>query len=260
MTWQRHYIQTGYADRLVTETIKRMKRVGIWKRAMLIVTADHGISFDPRTYRRIAIERNFGGIANPPLFIKYPGQVHGSVSAIHSRSIDILPTTAQSLGLEPPFQVEGVPITSETEGGDVEIANGSKQQVSEPLAEMVSERHKVLASAAAQLGARTGLFQLGPKPKLLGRRAARGSAPGFAVDPGVGLASATLGGGHKIPAFVEGTAPASAEGKVVAIAVNGRIVATCRAFRFGGATRWGAIVPPSSLHPGDNSAAAFPAG
>jgi hypothetical protein len=259
MTWQRHYIQTGYADRLVTQTIKRMKRVGIWKRAMLIVTADHGISFDPRTYRRIAIERNFGGIANPPLFIKYPGRTAGQVSDVHTRSIDIVPTTAQALGVELPFQVEGVPISEEGEGGTVEIANGTKQTVAEPLTEMIAERRKVLASAAAQLGARTGIFQLGPRPDLLGHRARR-SSPGFSVDPGIGLASANLSGGHKIPAFVEGTAPGSAEGKVVAIAVNGRVVATCRAFRFDGRTRWGAVVPPSSLHAGSNSASAFRVG
>jgi Sulfatase len=259
MTWQRHYIQTGYADTLVARTIRRLKQVGIWKRAMLVVTADHGISFDPHSYRRLAVKGNFGGIANPPLFIKYPGQTRGEVSAVHSRTIDILPTIAQALGIELPFQVEGVPISQDSEGGTVEIANGFKEHVAEPLSEMLAERRQVLKSAATQLGVRTGIFQLGPRPQLLGRRG-RASSPGFAVDPSLSLGDASLGGGHKVPALIDGTAPASADGKVVAIAVNGKVVATCRAFRFGGRTRWAAVVPPSSLHRGANTARAFLAG
>jgi len=40
---------------------------------------------------------------------------------------------------------------------------------------------------------------------------------------------------------------------VIAIGLNGRVAATCRAFRFKGKTRWGAVVPPSTVHSGGNS-------
>ncbi len=256
-TWQRHYIQTGYADTLIKQTIARLKKVGIWKKALVIVTADHGISFDPKTYRRIALPDNFGGIANPPLFIKYPGQSKGTISDVHSRTIDIVPTTAQVLGIELPYQTQGVPISDDGLEGPITISNGLKNDVSGPLSEMVAERDVVLSRAAQQLGAHTGLFQLGPAPQLLGRRAA-GSRRGSArIDSGLRLANVRLGGGAKVPAFIDGTIGGGAAGKVVAIGVNGRIVATCRAFRFGGRTRWGAVVPPASLHRGSNSVGVY---
>jgi hypothetical protein len=256
-TWQRHYIQTAYADTLTRLMIARLKKVGIWNRALVIVTADHGISFDPRSYRRLVVPDNFGGIANPPLFVKYPGQGKGSVSDVHTHSIDIVPTTAQVLGLKLPYQAQGVPISDDTPGGPITISNGFKNQVSEPFGRFLAERRAVLRSAAKQLGSQTGIFQLGPRPSLIGRRAPRRSARGAAVDPRLALGNYRPRPGAKVPAFVDGTIGAAAVGAVVAIGINGRIAATCRAFRFGGRTRWGAVVPPSTLHPGANSVGVY---
>jgi hypothetical protein len=174
-TWQRHYIQTAYADTLTKLMIKRLKRVGIWKKALVIVTADHGISFDPKTYRRIALPGNFGGIANPPLFVKYPGQTKGAVSDVHTHSIDIVPTIAQVLGIELPYKAEGVPISEDGPEGPITISNGLKNSVTEQFSTFLAERSLVLQRAARELGAHTGLFQLGPSSNLLGRRAPSGS-------------------------------------------------------------------------------------
>ena len=161
-TWQRHYIQTAYADRLTSLLIRRLKQVGIWRKALVIVTADHGISFDPKTFRRIAEPAAFGGIANPPLFIKYPGQTNRQVSDIHSQTIDIVPTTAQVLGIDLPYKTEGVPISEDGTAGPVTILNGFNQEVSAPLSTVLTERNQVLGRAAKDLGANTGLFALGP--------------------------------------------------------------------------------------------------
>jgi hypothetical protein len=256
-TWQRHYIQTGYADTLVGKTIKRLRRLGIWKRALVIVTADHGISFDPGTYRRLAVPGNFGAIANPPLFVKYPGQKRGEISELHTRSVDIVPTTAQVLGLDLPYKTDGVPISDEGMGGTITLTTGFKTVASLPFDHFLAERRAVLRSAARQLGARTGLFQLGPRPQLVGRRTSRGLARSVAIDGHLDLGDVVFRKGGKVPAFVNGTIAPSAAGHVLAIAVNGRIVATCRAFRFQGRTRWGAVVPPSALRQGANSVAVF---
>jgi Sulfatase len=256
-TWQRHYIQTAFADTLTRQMIARLKKVGIWNRALVIVTADHGISFDPKSYRRLAVPANFGGIVNPPLFVKYPGQSRGAISDVHTHSIDILPTTAQVLGLELPYQAQGVPISDDTPGGPITISNGFKNRVSEPFGRFLAERRAVLRSAAKQLGSQTGIFQLGPRPSLIGRRAPRRSARGAAVDPRLALGKYRPRPRAKVPAFVDGTIGAAAVGAVVAIGINGRIAATCRAFRFGGRTRWGAVVPPSTLHPGANSVGVY---
>jgi hypothetical protein len=256
-TWQRHYIQTAYADTLTKLMIRHLKRVGIWNRAMVIVTADHGISFDPKTFRRIAVPGNFGGIANPPLFVKYPGQTKGAVSDIHSHSIDIVPTIAQVLGIPLTYKADGVPISEDGPEGPITISNGLKNSVTEQFSTFLAERSQVLRRAAEELGSRTGLFRLGPRSSLLGRRAPSGSAGTARIDGGLDLAHVVLGRGRKVPVFVDGTIGGAASGSVVAIGVNGRIVATCRAFNFKGRTRWGAVVPPSSVHSGSNSVGVY---
>ncbi len=261
-TWQRHYLQTGYADTLTARVIARLKKVGIWNKALVIFAADHGISFDPRTFRRIAVPANFGGVANPPLFIKYPGQRHGVVSDAPTRTVDIVPTTAQVLSVEIPYATDGRPISADgSEDGSgtdtVTLSNATKHDVSVSLTDLLAERQGVLRSAARQLGSRTGLFQLGPRPQLLGRRAAPTSRRSARIDGGLDLAHVRLARGAKVPAFVNGTVSAGLAGKVIAIGLNGRIVATCRAFRFHGKTRWGAVVPPSHLHRGANRAGVY---
>jgi hypothetical protein len=146
-----------------------------------------------------------------------------------------------------------VPISEDGPEGPITMSNGFKNSVSEPFSTLLAERSQVLRSAATQLGARTGLFQLGPRSSLLGRRAPSGSARTASIDSGLDFAHVALGRGRKVPAFVNGTISGAAAGSVVAIGVNGRIVATCRAFRFKGRTRWGAVVPPSTLHSGSDS-------
>ena len=44
---QRHLLQVGYVDRLVGTLVRRLKQAGLYDRALVVVTADHGISFEP---------------------------------------------------------------------------------------------------------------------------------------------------------------------------------------------------------------------
>src|SRR5207248_3821533 len=122
------------------------------------------------------------GTANPPLFIKYPGQTNHQDSDSHAQTIDIVPTTAQVLGSDLPYKTEGVPISEDGTEGPVTILNGFNQVVSAPLSTVLTERSQVLGRAAKELGANTGLFALGPRSDLLGRHAPGGSGRGAVLD------------------------------------------------------------------------------
>jgi len=260
-TQQRHYIQTGYADRLVSLMIRDLQKQGIWDKALVVVTADHGINFDPRTYRRIASPGDFGGIANSPLFIKYPGQKAGKVSETHTETVDVVPTIAKELGVKLPYKTLGKPISEKGDGDTITIKNGLKTTVHEPFEQMLAERRKVLQSAAIRFGDDTGLWQLGPRSDLLGRPVppASQASGGQSAELDTAHGNQNLwdnvktGGEGKLPAFVtaklSGVKPAS----FIAISVNGRVAATCRAFLFNGDTWAGAIVPPQTLRQGRNS-------
>jgi hypothetical protein len=253
---QRHYLQTGYADKLVGLLMQRLKRVGIWKRAMVVVTADHGISFQGRgVYRRIAEKANLGGVGNPPLFVKYPGQLKGRPSLVHTQTIDIVPTIAQQLGIKQMYKTQGRPISEDGFGGETSIINGQQEQVRVPLSRVLRERNAVVAQAFFRLGD-GGIYQLGPEPALLGQPApplSYGIPTGFSatientsafedVDP---LAD-------QVPAFVAGDLQGPKPGSVIAVSVNGRIAATCRAFLDEGTLSYAAVVPPQLFRAGRN--------
>ena len=95
----RHLLQVGYTDHLVGELLERLRRTGLLRRALMIVTADHGYSFQVGVRsRRLLSERNVEEIAPVPFFVKAPGQTEGRVDESLVRNIDIVATIADLLG------------------------------------------------------------------------------------------------------------------------------------------------------------------
>ena len=43
--FQRHLLQTEYTDKLLGDLLGRMRKAGLYDRALLVVLADHGVSF-----------------------------------------------------------------------------------------------------------------------------------------------------------------------------------------------------------------------
>lgn len=82
-----------------------------WSRTMLIVTADHGLTFVPgESYRDQVNPRNpqtLDDIYRVPLFIRYPGQLSGDVNDCTATVVDILPTVAGAVGIRPTWTVDG---------------------------------------------------------------------------------------------------------------------------------------------------------
>ena len=105
--WQRHLLQVGFADRLVGELLARLRATGLYDRALLVVTADEGISFRPGEKRRPAARVNFQDVAYVPLFIKAPEQRQGAIVDRPVQSIDVLPTIARILRIRIPWRVDG---------------------------------------------------------------------------------------------------------------------------------------------------------
>ena len=106
--YQRHLLQAGFTDRLLGRLIARLRETGLWDRALVVVTADHGVSFRVgQADQRSATPENVEDIAPVPLFVKAPGQRTGRVSTRALQTIDILPTIADELGVHMPWRVDG---------------------------------------------------------------------------------------------------------------------------------------------------------
>ena len=104
--YQRHLLQVGYVDSLLGRVLRTLEREGLYDQALVIVVADHGASFRPGAPRRSVTRENLADIAGVPLIVKYPRQRHrGADLGVTARTIDVLPTIADVLGVPLPWQV-----------------------------------------------------------------------------------------------------------------------------------------------------------
>jgi hypothetical protein len=139
------------------------------------------------------------------------------------------------------------------------VHTSSGEIVTAGPAEAVARRDRLLARQVELFGDEDdvpGLYGAGPRPELLGsavdallvRAAADVSFESYggvpvAYDPASPFA----------PVRVYGELHGAAGPQDVAVAVNGRIVATTRSFEHGGTTYVSALAPEEAFRPGENA-------
>ena len=87
--------QLGAADAEISSVIDVLKKNNRWESTLLVVTADHGISFLPTLPQRhtdFVETEQADDIFRIPTFIKYPQQAIGSISDCAISNLDLLPT------------------------------------------------------------------------------------------------------------------------------------------------------------------------
>jgi hypothetical protein len=115
VTEQRHLLQAQYADQVVGDILDELRTRGLYDDSLVIVAADHGFSFELGTNGR-SLDGTLDGIdglAYAPLFVKRPHQTDGVVDDSNMLSYDLVPTVADALGIDVPFEVEGYPAGSD---------------------------------------------------------------------------------------------------------------------------------------------------
>jgi hypothetical protein len=105
--FQRHLLQVNFVDTLLGELITKLKRVGLYDKSLVIITADHGVSFRLKESRRVVTKNNYQDILQVPLFIKIPYQNKGIISDRNVELVDILPSIADILDLIMPWTIDG---------------------------------------------------------------------------------------------------------------------------------------------------------
>ena len=283
---QRQLVQSGYADNLLGQLIRQVKSNGNWNEAMVIVTADHGISFQGGDIaQRIADTRSMGEVANPPLFIKYPGQTKPKVDPVHSMTLDVVPTIAEELGVDDMYETDGLPLQGDVPEREVTVKNVKNETFTVSIDDIVRQRNAAIDDRDRRFGAGP-LYTLGPAPELIGQPALpiTDEAQEAALDTPekwetmdlsefvvgeVGEQEAALDTPEKwedyrpgkslVPMWItgelSGTRPST--GATIAVGVNGKIRGTTRSFDFEGAQRFGTLVDPASLTAGRNEIAVY---
>jgi hypothetical protein len=236
--WQRHLLQTGYADRVLGALLARLRATGLYDRALLVVTADHGVSFRAGQKRRPLSERNLQDIAYVPLFVKLPHQRRGRTERAAARTIDILPTIAKTVGVRIPWHVDGRPLLGDRASErDVVLIKDRGRRFVVPTAELEARRERALRRQLELFGSGeplSSLYGIGPRRGLLGRSVAR-----LRLEP----ARAELDDVDRSSYLVQVSGRVTARIHDVAVAAAGRVVAVVPAVD----GRFWALVPRSAL-------------
>ncbi len=72
-----------YLDRFVVQLLERLDETGLYDRSLVIVTADHGISFRPGGWKRHADATNVA--ESPPFRSSSSTRARGAAAWIHGR-------------------------------------------------------------------------------------------------------------------------------------------------------------------------------
>jgi hypothetical protein len=261
--WQRHLLQVGYTDRLLGTFLRRLHASGLWDRALVVVTADHGISFRGGDLRRRPTKTNLAELAFTPLFVRLPGQHEGRVVDRHVETVDILPTIAGVLGIKIPWRTDGSSaLHKRSRSRPVDV-----EGVVAPYPAVLAQRRASLARQLTLFGSGTWgprLSATGPYWELVGRPVSElrvaASVPATAsVDVlGSRLLRALPRRMQLVPSPLAGTISGLRAGVTLAFVLNGRVAAVTQAYRDrGGGLRFSALAPDSAFRPGRNTLRAF---
>jgi arylsulfatase A-like enzyme len=109
--YQAHLLQYAAVDTVIGEMVTSLKKSENWDRTMVIVTADHGITFVPGESKRKTVNAGNAGTLEDlyriPLFIKYPGQQAAAQDDCTASSVDVLATVVAATGIDAGWETDG---------------------------------------------------------------------------------------------------------------------------------------------------------
>lgn len=258
----RHLVQLQYTDRLLGDVLTNLEEAGRYDESLIIVTADHGAAFQGGEPLRGLSQANHHEVMWVPLFVKRPGQDEGEVSDRPTETIDILPTIAEVVGVDLPWEVDGVSVLEDGPDRPARMIEWQYNTVPPGDDGFVSfDRaegyERVLAATTPLAGAGDDLFALqriGPYADLVGTEVAEqeiGPPADFEV---ISEMPSTLRIGEDdtvLPAWIQGLWAGAPEGWAV-VALDGTIAGIGKVYQQGEFASFWTMVPEALLTPGDH--------
>ena len=253
--------------------ISRLRRTGVFDRAVIAVTADHGYAFEVGVKdRRRVTESNVEQIAPVPLFIKTPHQRRGSVNPSYVRTIDVVPTIAGLVHAKVYWRHDGTSaftraaqrrhsVSMVTRGFDrtIHISSGElERRRAARRTEWASLFGTGFESSVRYGSPWAQLYHAGPNAELIGHavNSVRVPAAGTARIANAGLLRNVKPAERLFPTRLTGTLSGGPPGtrRELAAAVDGRIVAVGRSFYLRGQSTefFSLMLPEEAIHAGRN--------
>jgi hypothetical protein len=273
---QRHLLQVAYVDTLIGQVKAGLEAAGVYDEALVVVTSDHGISFRPGGSSRALEDGDvdadvLADMMWVPLFVKLPGQQTGEISDANIMTIDILPTIADVLDIELPWEIDGRSAFGPPRPDDVKVFYNS---VAHSFGVMPGDAleidgadlwPRVLETSVDRFVGPSGdalrIWRVGPFPSLVGLAIDDVSGADLVLfdvvleQPGdfedVNPASGS------VPAVIKGHVPDLEIGATIAVTVNGIIVATAPSFNGADDARFGVVSSDRWFRPGSNDVAVY---
>lgn len=173
-TYQTFLVQVGAADNAISDLIESLKKNGRWDNTLLVVTADHGISFLPTMPQRHTDFSDMGqsnDVFRIPTFIKFPKQTVGKVSVCAMSNLDLLPTIIDVTETETAWEFAGQSVAKECPAGrtrTVVSATGETAVLSDGF-EVVKERSDYYNSVVGREGSLRRVAAVGLSASLVGQ-------------------------------------------------------------------------------------------
>jgi len=254
---QRGLLEVGFTDTLFGSIKSALKARDLWDDSLVVVTADHGAGFSSRVDRRKATPQNVGEVGSVPLFIKSPGQKDAEVVEAHTCASDILPTIADELEIQYPWERQECPTDK------VKILNPPSGSLDAPVNTMIRQRDRFLGRIERLFSTGTGwgtVYRSGPRKELIGRsvssfRRLPAKADQYASPERRNLVKDF---DPKAPALIgllqRGMARGVGANRVIAIAVDDRVQGVGWTFRdqLRPGVGYSILLPPSALKRGFN--------
>ena len=258
---KRYLLQVQFVDLLIGELIDKLESLDLFDRSVIVITADHGVAFEPGQSRRLMEKDDLSGhqpldLAAVPLVIKAPFQrqavIDDTVTSLVSLTPRLLELAGADPGSIPRFRDSGTPSLVGKYASLVEL----------PL-DRDSWWRKRLAEQTAMLGEANDPMAIGAVPRLHGRLISE--LPQRSSEISIRLADADLWDDvdpdrTSLPAIVHGilTGPESLLERSVAVALNGVVAASVRPHQTtSGEIRIAAMLPEGLFHPGLNQLHVF---
>lgn len=260
--YHRYMQQIGYVDRFLERLRNTLETSHLYEKALIILTADHGVSFRPGLSRRVVEKGNERDILKIPMFVKLPGQRQGKIDERMVSSVDILATISDVLNVKVPWHMDGYSMITnqEMQRTGVEIP-GRGHFTSKDL-----EGFPRLDWQVEHFGEHTsldGLVPKGPYSVLIGKKI---------TDVRVGQSSGLRFHSEDVTYFVHvipemGFLPALFRAHIpetrdwnlpIAIALNGRIWATTTTSEWDGKQNYfSVLLPPAAFKEGENAVGVY---
>jgi hypothetical protein len=260
--YQRHVMQVALADRMIGQLVARLKAVGMYDKALIVITADNGESFLHANHdRHVADAVTYTDIASTPLVIKLPDQHSGGYDDRHVRTFDVVPTIADAASLKMPWKVDGRSILEHGDPAPVAVyrEQGKKGRVFKTSLANYDRARRAALRRRTELFSH-GLYGIGPHPELIGKSVDELGgqlAPAQAtLDPELRRALQSVDTtGPFLPANLAGRVTGMGAGTPLALALDGKVAAVGWSAQLKGDKRvwFSFFAPPDAFRDGSNT-------